>query len=77
MSFTCPQCGQQSSCWSQVGKPIHVPDGIVELARGHRRYEYLRKLNPQQFKRLYLENLETGVAFDTLVDGRIEAAASC
>lgn len=33
-----------------------------------KRYETLRTLNPRQFADLYAKNLETGVAFDDLVD---------
>lgn len=41
---------------------------IKELAIGHARYEYLRKLNPRQFTELYQQNISTAVPFDTLVD---------
>lgn len=39
------------------------------------RYEYLRQLNPQQFRQLFSENITTGVPFDTLVDREIERRA--
>jgi len=32
------------------------------------RYEKIRLLNPQQFKDLYMRNIESGVHFDILVD---------
>lgn len=41
---------------------------IAELERSHQRYEKLRRLNPQQFIALFTSSLQTGVAFDDLVD---------
>lgn len=35
------------------------------------RYEYLRRLNPQQFQALWETNLKTGRHFDDLVDEAI------
>lgn len=35
------------------------------------RYEYLRRLNPQQFQALWETNLKTGRHFDELVDEAI------
>ena len=42
---------------------------IEQLRAEVERYETLRTLNPRQFADLYAKNLETGVAFDELVDG--------
>lgn len=49
---------------------------IAYLETGHRRYEALRRLNPRQFADLYAKNLETGVAFDELVDGLVRGDQS-
>lgn len=38
------------------------------LKLGHDRYEKLRRLTIRQFEDLCVENLKTGVPFDTLVD---------
>ena len=42
---------------------------IERIQIAAKRYETLRTLNPRQFADLYAKNLETGVAFDELVDG--------
>jgi hypothetical protein len=47
------------------GKPC--PD-FEALIRSHRRYETLRTLNPREFAELTAKNIESGVAFDDLVD---------
>jgi hypothetical protein len=39
-----------------------------ELELAHARYEYLRTLNPQQFKSLYERNIKGEGRFDDLVD---------
>lgn len=41
---------------------------LMDYAKGYLRYETLRRLNPRQFTDLYMENIRTGVPFDTLVD---------
>lgn len=43
-----------------------------ELIRDQNRYEYLRRLNPREFQKLFNKNLRTCVFFDTLVDQEIE-----
>jgi hypothetical protein len=45
-------------------KPLSIGDLLVS----HYRYEKLRRLNPRQFQELWNKNLQTGIAFDTLVD---------
>ena len=45
---------------------------IQRLQRSHDRYEYVRRLNPRQFAELYRVNIRGGVAFDDLVDQRIQ-----
>jgi hypothetical protein len=41
---------------------------IEQLQVGHDRYEKLRRLNPNQFKKLYEKNLTSNIPFDILVD---------
>ena len=41
---------------------------IKELEKAHVRYETVRKLNPVQFAKLYRKNIDSGEAFDSLVD---------
>lgn len=56
-------------------KAIVFPDShpsMAELYRDHHRYEYVRKLNPRQFAKLYLQNLDGRGQFDELVDRAIE-----
>lgn len=46
---------------------------LEKFEPGYRRYEKLRRLNVQQFQALFKKNLETGVAFDELVDALEQA----
>lgn len=46
---------------------------IAKFESGYRRYEKLRRLNVQQFQALFKKNLETGVAFDDLIDALDQA----
>lgn len=46
---------------------------IARFEAGHWRYEKLRRLNAQQFQELFKRNIETGVAFDDLVDALDQA----
>lgn len=45
-----------------------VEDLVNMLIREHRRYEYLRKLNPRQFSDLYQRALTAKRGFDACVD---------
>jgi hypothetical protein len=48
-----------------------VQAAILDVARfetGYRRYEKLRRLNARQLQELFKKSIETGVAFDALVD---------
>ena len=42
-----------------------------ELEADARRYEHVRRLNVPEFKKLFVENLTSGISFDTLVDNAI------
>lgn len=56
-------------------KALVFPDShpsMAELYRDHARYEYVRKLNPRQFAKLYLQNLDGHGTFDDIVDRAIE-----
>ena len=37
------------------------------------RYEIVRRLNVEEFKAIYMHNLQTGTPFDNLIDARKEA----
>jgi hypothetical protein len=41
---------------------------IEQFQIGYNRYEKLRRLNPNQFKKLYEKNLTSNIPFDILVD---------
>jgi hypothetical protein len=45
---------------------------LAESKKGHARYEYMRKLTPNSFKCLWLENLDGKARFDDLVDAAIK-----
>jgi hypothetical protein len=47
---------------------IWANERITELEKAHVRYEAVRKLNPVQFAKLYRKNIDSGEAFDSLVD---------
>lgn len=44
---------------------------IKRLEAVARRYEYVRRLNVPEFKKLFVANLTSGISFDTLVDNAI------
>lgn len=44
---------------------------IKRLEAAARRYEHVRRLNVPEFKKLFVENLASGIPFDTLVDNAI------
>jgi hypothetical protein len=52
-----------------------IPENIEELKRGYIRYEVVRRLNPNEFSRLYEWNLKSGVPFDDLIDEIIDGIA--
>lgn len=59
--------------WGQNGEgPLFLTynRGITtdELTTGYRRYEYLRTLNPREFKELWEKNIRGQAPFDRLVD---------
>lgn len=41
---------------------------LVECVERAMRYEAVRKMNPPTFTKVYMENVKTNIAFDTLVD---------
>lgn len=45
---------------------------LAEAQKGHARYEYVRKLNAQQFKEIFICNLAGVIRFDDLIDQSIE-----
>jgi len=45
-----------------------ITSELTKHEQGYERYEKLRKLNPQQFQKLWETNLTTGQHFDDLVD---------
>ena len=61
------------------GSPIDDNELVIRLSKlirmckefeqGYNRYEKLRKLNPQQFKVLWIHSLYNRIPFDELVDG--------
>lgn len=57
------------------GRPIHLvaADLLEAGARAHARYEYLRRLNPNQFIKLWYKNISGGGRFDDLVDDAIRS----
>lgn len=48
-----------------------MPELVRELKADARRYEHVRRLNVPEFKKLFVENLTSGIPFDTLVDNAI------
>lgn len=38
------------------------------LQKGYRRYEYLRTISPEQFKKIWLMSLQAHESFDNIVD---------
>ena len=49
-----------------VPKPIYQPESKTQDKTAL--YEKIRKLNPREFAELHKKNIETGVAFDELLD---------
>jgi hypothetical protein len=67
------------ACQLRAGNKIFRLNGDIdslrveleEAQKGHARYEYMRKITPQEFKARWLENLKGNVRFDDLVDAAI------
>ena len=45
---------------------------LTEAQKGHARYEFVRKLNVYQFKKIFTMNLTSAVRFDDLIDAAIK-----
>lgn len=64
---------EEKEMWLKIQEKGYILSrGMVAQAwNGHRRYEKVRKLNPQQFAELYRRNIEEGISFDDLVDALV------
>ena len=49
---------------------------LAEAQKGHARYEFVRKLNVYQFKKIFTMNLTSAVRFDDLIDAAIKEWAA-
>jgi hypothetical protein len=71
--YDCTSGGSQF-CYGCYSMEVHDEGDWVRY-EDHKvtgdRYEYVRKLTPQQFAEIYQENLSTGKSFDSIIDERI------
>ena len=61
--------GEDERTMREVGlHPQQIGTAIDEVLAGFRRYEKLRKLNPRQYRELWLKHISGDELFDELVD---------